>query len=215
MGKVNDTKQRLLDAAHQLLWDESLAAASVDAICDKAGVKKGSFYHFFKSKEDLVAAALEAKFQSVRPELDRIFSSSVAPLDRLRKICDFLYQMQKQKLEQAGRVVGCPYASVGGSCSTEDGTIQGKTRDIMATQLKYLETAIRDGQADGSIPGKDARGAAEAVFDFIEGAMTAARIRNDLKPVENLARGVFAMLGLPGDPLPVPAKVKTRARARA
>src|SRR5258705_1723850 len=214
MGKVNDTKQRLLDAAHQLLWDESLAAASVDAICDKAGVKKGSFYHFFKSKEDLVAAALEAKFQSVRPELDRIFSSSVAPLDRLRKICDFLYQMQKGKLEQAGRVVGCPYASVGGSCSTEDGTIQGKTRDIMATQLKYLETAIRDGQADGSIPGKDARGAAEAVFDFIEGAMTAARIRNDLNPVENFVRGVFAMLGLPCDPLPVIAKGNTTDPAR-
>src|SRR5437667_255431 len=73
MARVTDTKERLLEATLELIWEESLGAASVDAICEKAEVRKGSFYHFFKSKEELVAAALEAHFKTARVDFDRIF----------------------------------------------------------------------------------------------------------------------------------------------
>jgi TetR/AcrR family transcriptional repressor of nem operon len=196
MIRATGTRDRLLEATLDLIWDESLAAASVEAICDRAEVQKGSFYHFFKSKADLFAAALEAKFQSLRPELDRIFSPARPPVERLRSWLDLVYQSQVQKREQVGHVVGCPFASVGASCSTEDQAIREKVRELLAIQLKYLETTIRDGQADGSIPLMDARLAAESVHDYLEGALTAARIQNALKPVENLGRAVFALLGL-------------------
>ena len=196
MVRPNDTKERLLDAALQILWNQSLSATSVDAICEKAGVRKGSFYHFFKSKEELVAAALEARCQGVRPELDRIFSSTVPPVERLKSLFEFMYRMQSQKAQEAGRVVGCPYTSVGSSLDKADEMIRKKVQEILATQFKYLESAIRDGKADGSIPVKDVTAATEIVFEYIEGAMTTARLQNDLKPVKNLARGVFALLGV-------------------
>ena len=53
-------KERLTDAAMELMWENSYGATSVDAICERAGAKKGSFYYFFKSKSELAAAALEA-----------------------------------------------------------------------------------------------------------------------------------------------------------
>ncbi len=53
---------------------------------EKADVRKGSFYYFFKSKSELAAAALDADFQKHQAELDGIFSSTVAPLDRLQEI---------------------------------------------------------------------------------------------------------------------------------
>ena len=43
---------------------------------------------------------------------------------------------------------------------------------------------------------KDIPVAVEAVFDFIEGAMSAARIQNSLKPIQNMGRGAFMLLGL-------------------
>ena len=49
-------KERLMDAAMDLMWQNGYAAASVDAICEQAGAKKGSFYYFFKSKSELTAA---------------------------------------------------------------------------------------------------------------------------------------------------------------
>ena len=51
-------KERLTDAAMDLIGENSYGATSVDAICERAGAKKGSFYYFFKSKSELAAAAL-------------------------------------------------------------------------------------------------------------------------------------------------------------
>ena len=74
MARVNDTRDKLLEAALQLVWEEGVGSASVDDICAKAQVRKGSFYHFFKSKADLIIAALQSHFEGARGEFDRIFS---------------------------------------------------------------------------------------------------------------------------------------------
>src|SRR5258706_8729109 len=133
MARVTDTKERLLDATLQLIWEESLGAASVDAICEKAEVRKGSFYHFFKSKEELVAAALEAHFKTARVDFDRIFSPSVAPLERLKGFFELMVRKQEMKQEKAGRVVGCPYASVASACSAADKLVSNCVHEILAT----------------------------------------------------------------------------------
>ena len=206
MARVTDTKEKLLEAALQLVWKESVGSASVDDICKKAGVRKGSFYHFFKSKSDLVIAALETHWEESRGEFDRIFSPSVPPVERLRGFFDFMVRRQAWKAEQAGRVLGCPYASVAISCSSEEQQIRQHVEQIFATFKKYFESALRDGKADGSIPVKDVPMTVETVFDLIEGAMSAARIQNSLKPIQNVGRGAFMMLGLEWEPKTAGAK---------
>ena len=76
-------KERLTDAAMDLIWHNSYGTTSVDAICERAGAKKGSFYYFFKSKSELAAAALEADWNKKKAEMDSIFSPTVPPLERL------------------------------------------------------------------------------------------------------------------------------------
>lgn len=207
MARVTDTKEKLLEAALLLVWEEGMGSASVDDICLKAQVRKGSFYHFFKSKAELVIAALETHFDAARVEFDRIFSPSVPPVERLRGFFDYMVRRQALKQEQVGRVLGCPYASVGVSCSSEEQIIREHIEEIFTTYRKYFETALRDGKADGSIPVKDIATTVETIFDCIEGAMSAARIQNSLKPVQNLGPGVFMMLGLEWKAVKEAAKV--------
>jgi TetR/AcrR family transcriptional repressor of nem operon len=199
MARVTDTRDRLLEAALQLVWEQGVGSASVDDICEKAQVRKGSFYHFFKSKAELIIAALENHWEEARHEFDRVFSPSVPPVERLRGFFEFVARRQAQKQEQVGRVLGCPYVSVGVSCSSEEQLIREHVEKIFAIYRKYFETALRDGKADGSIPVKDISVAVETVFDFIEGAMSAARIQNSLKPIQNMGRGAFMLLGLEWD----------------
>ena len=52
-------KQKILEATQQLMVGRGYKATTVDDIIKHAGVAKGSFYHAFKSKEDLTIAALE------------------------------------------------------------------------------------------------------------------------------------------------------------
>ena len=69
MGRVSDAKARLMDAVSELIWSGSYGSTTIDHICEKAGVKKGSFYYFFKSKSELAAEALEAWLAATQAEL--------------------------------------------------------------------------------------------------------------------------------------------------
>src|ERR1700675_1503824 len=80
MPRVSDMKKRLTDAALDLMWENSYGTTSVDAICERAGAKKGSFYYFFKSKSELTAAALEAEWNKNKAKMDAFFSPTVHPL---------------------------------------------------------------------------------------------------------------------------------------
>src|SRR5260221_5681911 len=112
MGRVSDAKQRLMDAVLELIWSGSYGSTTIDQICDKAGVKKGSFYYFFDSKSELAVEAFEACWQGKRTEMDSIFSPTVPPLERLQKYCDFCYKFQQEIQSKYGRVLGCPLVSL-------------------------------------------------------------------------------------------------------
>jgi len=60
---MNDTthpsRQKFIDAATALIREKGYAGTSVDDICARAGLRKGSFFHHFKSKEELLLAAIE------------------------------------------------------------------------------------------------------------------------------------------------------------
>ena len=113
-------KERLTDAAMDLIWENSYGATSVDAICDRAGAKKGSFYYFFKSKSELAAAALEAEWRKRRSDMDRIFSPTVPPLERLDRYFDYVHDSLAERQSKCGSVLGCPLLAVGSEISTQD-----------------------------------------------------------------------------------------------
>src|SRR5688572_29761654 len=96
MPRTSDAKQRLMDAARNLIWERSYGATSVDDICARADVRKGSFYQFFKSKSDLEIAALEADWQIRKPLYNEIFAPTVPPLRRIENFCDFIYERQAE-----------------------------------------------------------------------------------------------------------------------
>src|SRR5580698_4273763 len=108
MGRTSDASQRLMTAAVDLIWEESYGAITIDDICKRANVKKGSFYYFFKSKAELAVAALEKLWKEEwKPMLDECFSPSVDPLQRLRNYFDTIHTKQVDAKARHGKVLGC------------------------------------------------------------------------------------------------------------
>jgi TetR/AcrR family transcriptional repressor of nem operon len=205
MGRVSDAKERLMQAVGELIWRGSYGSTTIDQICDKAGVKKGSFYYFFESKADLAVAAIDKECGRMRPELDAIFSPTVPPLERLRKYCEFGYRLQERMKCECGCVLGCPLFTLGSEVSTQEAKLQKKVQEILDQKVKYLESAIRDAHAAGLIDAPDAASKARMLFAYYQGLYTQARIENNIGVLKDSLQGTFELLGVKRVEQAVPA----------
>jgi TetR/AcrR family transcriptional regulator, transcriptional repressor for nem operon len=196
MGRVSDAREKLMSAILDLIWAGSYGNTTIDQICDRAGVKKGSFYYFFDSKADLAAAAFDANWQIRRKELDSIFSATVPPLERLQKYCDFSYRFQSEIKARFGMVLGCPLFALGAEVCTQEDLLRKKIQEILEYKRKYLESAVRDAHAEGVVYAPDPASKARMILAYYEGLLTQARIQNDVEGLRDTARGIFDMLGV-------------------
>jgi TetR/AcrR family transcriptional repressor of nem operon len=197
MPRTSDADKRLMEAAMELIWENSYGATSVDDICRKAGVKKGSFYHFFASKSELAVAALEADWQRKKPTFDRIFSPESAPLERLADYFDHVSERQCAVSSACGSVLGCPLFILGSEVSTQDKAITAKVHEVLERHVRYFESAIRDAHAQGLIRAPRAKNKARLIFALYQGMLTQARIANDTTLLNELKPAVLELLGGP------------------
>ncbi len=191
-----DTRQRLLDTAIDLIWEQSYGAVSVDVICERAGAKKGSFYHFFPSKSELTVAAIEEHWEKLRPEFDRIFSQQNPPLERLSGYCELVYQHQSHKMRKFGRVCGCAFTSVASELSTQDEKIRQKSQQIMDRRNRYFAAALRDAVREGLIPDQDCDSKARELYGCVMGVLLEAKIENNLEIIRHLKPTIFRLIGV-------------------
>jgi len=195
MPRVSDMKKRLMDAAMDLIWENSYGATSVDAICERAGAKKGSFYYFFKSKSELAAAALEDCWNKKKAEMDSIFSPTVPPMERFDRYFDFVHDRLAEMQKKCGSILGCPFISVGSEVSTQDQIVRETIDRIMDRKLNYFVSAVRDAAAEGLIEAPDPVAKARALFSCYQGMMAQARIQNDIELLRGFKEVAMEVLG--------------------
>lgn len=182
-------------AALDLTWEESYGAITIDDICQRAGVKKGSFYYFYESKSDLAIAALERLWvEQWKPAMDAQFSSSVEPLKRISDYLEAIYTRQAEAKHKSGKVLGCPVCCLGSEVTTQDEKLGAKVREIFGRKRRYYESAIRDAVADGSIEPCDPAEKVASVAGLIEGVVVQSRIMNDPDLVRRLPAMVLDLL---------------------
>jgi len=88
---ANPTRKRLVDAATKLFYAEGVGRVSVDAVAEKAGLTKRTLYYHFKSKDDLIAAYLEARDQPNLAQFRHWFAETDGgPAEKTKAIFDNL-----------------------------------------------------------------------------------------------------------------------------
>jgi TetR/AcrR family transcriptional repressor of nem operon len=197
MPRTSTADTRLLHAALELIWKNSYHATSVDEICHAAGVRKGSFYHFFPSKADLALAALEASWQDKKSLFDKLFSPTVPPLQRIIGYFQHVAKSQRTHLKDCGCVLGCPFFGLGHEFGPQSTALCIRVREILDHQFLYFETAIRDAHAHRLVHAPNARASARLLFAFYLGTLAQARIRNDPRVLGDLRPGALQLLGVP------------------
>jgi TetR/AcrR family transcriptional regulator, transcriptional repressor for nem operon len=142
----HESKRKLLDAAFDLIRTKGYSATRVEDICEAAGVTKGSFFHHFKSKEDLALEAA-AYWTAVTSELFREapYHAAADPLDRLLAYVNFRRELLRGELPHftclAGTMVQEVYATwpaIRDACAASiTGHAATLEPDIAAAMEKY------------------------------------------------------------------------------
>ena len=103
----HESKTKILDAALYVIRSRGYSATRIEDICAAAGLTKGSFFHHFKSKEDMALAAAEHFAQMA----DTIFAAAPYqllpdPLDRLLGYVDFRAAILQRSLPEYTCLLG-------------------------------------------------------------------------------------------------------------
>src|ERR1700729_1461621 len=81
-------RERLLEAANELFYDEGVHTVGIDRVIERAGVAKASLYNTFGSKDELVRAYLEARHAQTAGRITRYLERYSSPRERLLGVCE-------------------------------------------------------------------------------------------------------------------------------
>ena len=195
MQPLADTQQRILDSARELFYARSYADVGVAAICEHAGVKKGSFYHFFPSKRELTLAVLDAYYVDLKANLiDNAFADDLPPLARLERFAELTYQFQKQVMAGTGQVLGCPFGNFASELSTQDEPIREKVQRVFAQLQTQVRHVLHDAEEAGDLQNFDVSATAQAMVAYFEGVLLLAKNQNDPEVIRVLLPAIAQIL---------------------
>ena len=180
------TKEKLLEAAQRLMLAKGFPATTIDGICDAAELTKGSFFHYFESKEDLGKAVLErfcaTQFQRVG---NGSFRKKRDPLQRVYGYVDRYIELTKQATLHDGCLLGTfaqelsdTYPSVRTLCAMQFAQWEeGLNRELDTAKVQYAPKASFDTQS-----------LAEHFIAVFEGAWILAKTKRDLNVLDRNLR---------------------------
>ncbi|UCE17193.1 MAG: TetR family transcriptional regulator [Gemmatimonadota bacterium] len=176
MGRKSEARKKIIDTARELFWKNGYGATGVAQILSHAGIGSGSFYWFFKSKEDLLVAVLEQYLELLDSMIAApAFKKSTDPIERIFLILEGYRQI----LEEYDFQLGCPI----GNIALELGDKYENVREMTIKNFENWRNMIKKCLHDASNsfpPNTDFDAMTVFILTTMEGAMMQARAHKDI-----------------------------------
>lgn len=186
-GRDTDTRALLVRRGVELLTAQGWHATGIDEVLSSVGVPKGSFYHWFESKEAFGHAVLDAYADYFAQKLDRwLGDASIAPLDRIAAfVNDAGAGMRRHDFER-----GCIVGNLGLEVMVLPDGFRDRLRETLADWQRRVARCLRAAQAAGEI-GAEEKPAELAAFFWTgwEGAVLRARLERSEAPLRLFHEG--------------------------
>ncbi|WP_331772801.1 TetR/AcrR family transcriptional regulator (plasmid) [Embleya sp. NBC_00888] len=195
MGRTSDARGKIVSAAQSLIELRGYSALGVAEICTAAGVPKGSFYHFFASKEALALTVLDEHWVGRRREWTRVLRGDADPLQRLRQLFEETEASQRAGQKSCGTVSGCLFGNLTLELSNQTEAIRGRLQEIFDAQVDMVESVVAEARERGEVAVADTREAARAVVAQLEGQVLFAKLYNNTSQLSFLWANCLALLG--------------------
>jgi TetR/AcrR family transcriptional regulator, transcriptional repressor for nem operon len=181
-----DTRAVLIDEGLKALLSHGYEGAGIGPILKSAGVPKGSFYHFFASKEEFASAVLASycnNNQTVRTQL-LLEDKTRSPLRRLR---DY-FEYYEKEYGSGDPTCGCLLGNLSQSIAAHSEVLQRELHRSFTAWQSDFRAVLREARDAGELPEYlDPDETAAFLIDAYEGALVRMKAEGSIKPLQRFS----------------------------
>ena len=167
-------------------------SSGIDAILKEAKIPKGSFYHFFKSKEALGIAVIDTFAKMLEQKFETFLSDQkIAPLDRIRNF----FENNLTMLIQNECTKGCLLGNFGQEMSDVNEHFRFRLDEVFNKWQKRFAQCIREAQADGTVSKAiDPDIIAYFMLSGYEGSILSSKVMRSPRPMKDFIAVLFSLV---------------------
>jgi TetR/AcrR family transcriptional regulator, transcriptional repressor for nem operon len=186
------TREHLLEVGLERLRSTGYTATGVKEVLDLANVPKGSFYHYFESKEAFAGEVFQRYADGEMQRAERILGDrKAAPLKRLRRYFEELISVYGQ----AGDISGCLVGSLSLEVADHSPKLRSKLQAVFGGWQKGIADVLREATERGDLPRSTKPDElAEFLLNSYEGALVRMKAEKSDKPLQTFLHFAFNVL---------------------
>jgi TetR/AcrR family transcriptional repressor of nem operon len=179
MARTN-TREEIIRKGAELIHAQGFNATGLQQILQVAGIPKGSFYFYFKSKEDFGLAIIDYFNAIISAIFTRFLSDKkTLPLKRLEKLFEY-FEVAFQK---SGYALGCPIGNLSLELADTNERSRLHLAGVIETLIAQIELCLQEAKSDKSIPASmNTADAARFIFQGFEGAVLHMKVVKSVEP---------------------------------
>ena len=195
MPRKENSRSRILESASHLFHQHGYDVVTVDQICEDSNSAKGSFYHFFDTKEDLAVQLLDKLWEANELALEKTFAPEKPPLEKIRDELHRVYTTARTSREKTGQIGGCAIGFLASSLSPRSERIRKRAIFLYNHMHQFYLSAFQQAQSDGDLRADiDPRELADTMLAMVQGIHTMGRTFNSPARVRRWVNASFAIL---------------------
>ena len=177
------TRTALIEAGTALILEKGYNHCGLDEILKAAGAHKGSFYHFFKNKEEFGLEVVRCYAEQRMAFLDRDLGDAThRPLDRLR----LFFEGASRRHQGLGYRKGCLFGNLGQEMADQSETFRTRLEDVLSEYRRKIADCLREAQGLGDLRGDlDADRLAGFCLNSWEGAILRMKVAKNYEPLDD------------------------------
>ncbi len=185
-----DTRAEIIAKGMEMISLQGYNATGIDAILKKAGVPKGSFYHYFGSKEDFGLAVIDHFAERYDQRLDTFLKDDeVTPLNRVRNYLE----SGLARLTQNHCTKGCLIGNLGQELADQNERFRARLDEIFQSWKECFAACLREAQSAGELAADmDAGVVAGFILSGWEGAILRSKVMRSPQPLQDFIDTIFA-----------------------
>lgn len=178
------TKERIIEAAEEIMWKRSFHSVGLNEILKAVGVPKGSFYHWFESKEHFGVELLKHYIGAATDEKNHALFSDEFEKKPMPRLLSFL-ETSIQKFEENGKCCPCLVLKLASEVTDFSEPMREVLANGMATWLGMLAGVFDEAKVLGHISKQvNSQQEAEIFRDLWAGAIQRATICKSTEPMK-------------------------------